>query len=326
MWRRNGAVLPGASALAYTPVAADSGQVLTFEVTPVAVTGKSPGTTVSSAGILIQNSPPTATDVSITGTAEVGQALTGGYTYGDVDGDAEGLSTFRWLRDGTAIPGAVSATYTTVAADDQATLTFEVTPVAAAGASPGTPALSAGFPIGMVAHRRSRSRRPTSDPTTTATSPFLTIGGIVTGDNAISSVSWATDRAFTGTARSATSRPDTAQATPGASTADVPLLAGNNVITVTATDTHGRHGNRHADGHRVRSSSTTSPRAPPGRSSTSTWRWPTRTTRTRRVAIQYLKEDGTTVTQALTLAAQSRQTILVDGLAGLDEHGGLERS
>ena len=314
VWRRNGAIIPGVSALAYTPVTADSGQTLTFEVTPVAATGRSPGTTASSAGILVQNSPPTATNVAITGTAQVGQVLTGSYTYGDVDGDAEGVSTFRWLRGGTPIPGATTTTYTTVSADDGTTLTFEVTPVAAAGASPGTPALSPAFPIGAAAPTVSITS-PTSDPSATATSPFLTVGGTATGGNPISSVAWATDRAFSGDGTLSDVAADTAGDARGFS-AVVPLVAGVNVITVTATDSTGATA---TDTLTVDVSSfvyyfaegATGPffdldlaLANPSAVDAP-------------VSIQYLKEDGSTVPQVLTLSAGSRQTIRVDDLPGL---------
>jgi len=83
------------------------------------------------------NTPPTATNVTIAGTAQVGQVLTGNYTYNDADGDLEGTSTYRWLRNGASISGATAKTYTLVAADQGALIVFEVTPVAATGASPG---------------------------------------------------------------------------------------------------------------------------------------------------------------------------------------------
>ena len=128
----------GATALTYTTVPADAGTTLTFEVTPVAATGTSPGTPAT-ATLAIGNSAPTATAVAITGTAAVGQLLTGSYTYGDVDTDAEGTSTFRWLRNGVAMGGATALTYTPVPADAGTTLTFEVTPVAATGTRPARP-------------------------------------------------------------------------------------------------------------------------------------------------------------------------------------------
>jgi hypothetical protein len=80
----------------------------------------------------------------------VGDDLTGSYTYEDVDDDAEGASTYRWLRNGTAIDGATASTYTLVAADVPAQITFEVTPVAATGILTGTATLSAALPTGTA--------------------------------------------------------------------------------------------------------------------------------------------------------------------------------
>ena len=90
---------------------------------------------------------PRATSVNITGSPFFGQLLTGQYTYTDLDGDVEGISTFRWLRNGVAIGGATAITYTTVSADVGQLLTFEVTPVAATGDSPGTAATSVGVTV-----------------------------------------------------------------------------------------------------------------------------------------------------------------------------------
>lgn len=111
-------------------------------------------TQVSTITIDGANEAPTASSVTITGTVlseadglyypETGAVLTGNYTYGDADSDAEGTSTFRWLRDDVAISGATSQTYTPVEADVSHVLKFEVTPVAATGTSPGTAVASSG--------------------------------------------------------------------------------------------------------------------------------------------------------------------------------------
>jgi hypothetical protein len=146
-WLRGGVAIGGATALTYTTVVVDSGTTITFEVTPKALTGTLTGTPVVSGGVLISNSAPTATALSISGTLLVGQVLTGHYTYGDVEGDAEGTSTFRWLRGGVAIDGATALTYTTVAADSGTTITFEVTPKALTGTLTGTPVVSDGVLI-----------------------------------------------------------------------------------------------------------------------------------------------------------------------------------
>ncbi|MFQ5865527.1 MAG: immunoglobulin domain-containing protein, partial [bacterium] len=95
------------------------------------------------------NTAPVATNVTITGTPELGQVLTGNYTYSDAEGDPEGTSTFRWLRDDAAIAAATAQTYTLVSADVGSVIKFEVTPVALSGVSPGTPVQSAGVgPVG----------------------------------------------------------------------------------------------------------------------------------------------------------------------------------
>lgn len=90
----------------------------------------------------VVNAAPTATAVTITGTAQVGQILTGTYTYTDGENDAEGISTFQWYADGVAISGATAIMYTLSAADLGKVITFEVTPVAATGTTTGTPVTS----------------------------------------------------------------------------------------------------------------------------------------------------------------------------------------
>jgi len=144
-WLRNDKAISGATAKSYTLVAADIGETLTFEVTPVAQTGNTTGsaetatTEISVDSPAVVNSAPIASNVGITlnGNAVVGNLLTGTYNYSDADGDAEDTSTFRWLRDNTAISGATSKSYTLVAADIDETLAFEITPVAQTGNTTG---------------------------------------------------------------------------------------------------------------------------------------------------------------------------------------------
>jgi hypothetical protein len=81
---------------------------------------------------------PVASGVSVSGTARVGQILTGSYTYSDANGYTESGSTFRWLRSTTAggtytpIPGATASTYLLTETDATQYLRFEVTPRSAA--------------------------------------------------------------------------------------------------------------------------------------------------------------------------------------------------
>lgn len=141
-WFRNGSPIGGATGQNYTLVAADNGDIIRFGVTPVAQTGVSPGAEALSGpvGPVTTNTPPEARSVSIAGNPVIGETLTGSYNYFDAQGDSESGTTFRWLRNGSAIGGETGTDYTIVGADVGSTLTFEVTPAAATGASPGSPA------------------------------------------------------------------------------------------------------------------------------------------------------------------------------------------
>ena len=150
-WLREGTDIENQTSSNYTLVEADTGQSITFEVTPVAATGVIIGSAVTSTAVVVGNSAPTASAVSITDdngdpvvSAVVGDSLTGIYTYEDLDGDAEGSSTFQWLRDSAVIIGvdATSSTYTLVKDDSGKEITFKVTPVAERGTITGVPLVS----------------------------------------------------------------------------------------------------------------------------------------------------------------------------------------
>lgn len=136
-WLRNDSAISGATLLSYTLVAADSGSAITFQVTPLASTGAISGDAVKLNSLSVNNSVPTASNVSITddnaGNALAGDNLSGSYNYADIDNDIEGTSRFQWLRDSSTISGATTTTYTLVIADIGTTITFEVTPVASTG-------------------------------------------------------------------------------------------------------------------------------------------------------------------------------------------------
>lgn len=89
------------------------------------------------------NSAPVASGVSLTGTAQVGQTLTGGYTYSDAEGSAEAISTYRWLRGDSVIAGATATTYALTDADAGRTIAFCVTPLASTGIAFGSETCSA---------------------------------------------------------------------------------------------------------------------------------------------------------------------------------------
>ena len=92
--------------------------------------------------------------MSISGTQQVGQVLTGDYAYADTEGDIEGSSTYKWYRaenfdgsDKQVIAGATSKTYTLTSDDKEKYIFFEVTPVAQSGDLVGLPVMSVASPI-----------------------------------------------------------------------------------------------------------------------------------------------------------------------------------
>lgn len=81
------------------------------------------------------NTPPTATNVTISGDLQINQQLTGSYDYNDADGDTESGSTYQWYRadddqgtNKTPIADADEQTYTLTVDDLDKYISFEVTP------------------------------------------------------------------------------------------------------------------------------------------------------------------------------------------------------
>ncbi len=96
------------------------------------------------------NLAPVASNVSISGTTEVGQTLTGSYSYTDAESDIEGVSSYTWLRSDdsnglnkTIITGQTGQTYTLTTGDLNKYISFLVVPVAVTGSLVGTAVESA---------------------------------------------------------------------------------------------------------------------------------------------------------------------------------------
>ncbi len=143
-WRSSDNILTGAdekitsaTSISYQITLSDAGKYLFFQVSPKAQTGDlNTGTKVASSATTSRvNSAPYAVIQPITypTTVTVGQVLTGHYQYFDNDGNTEGASLYRWLRDGNPIPGATAITYTIDLDDEGSSISFEVTPVASTG-------------------------------------------------------------------------------------------------------------------------------------------------------------------------------------------------
>jgi hypothetical protein len=154
---------------------------------------------------------------------------------------------------------------------------------------------------------------PTTDAATTATSSFITLAGTA-ADTAgtLQQVTWSSDRGASGTAVGTTSW----------TAANVPLLAGVNVITATAQDDSG---NRITDTITITVSQLTYVLAEGATGSFFDLDVlianPTGTSAP--VVATFLREDGTTVTQNLTVNASSRVTLHVDQIPGLEAQGGV---
>jgi Putative phage serine protease XkdF len=108
------------------------------------------GVTYVSGRVKVVNveSVPYATGVSISGKQQVGEKLTGNYTFNDPNGDTELGTGFRWLSCATpsgtfeAISGATSQAYTLASGDEGKYVKFEVTPRSASGNMDGVAVLS----------------------------------------------------------------------------------------------------------------------------------------------------------------------------------------
>lgn len=115
----------------------DSGQNITVEVTPVALSGTAAGVGQFSTPVIVTNSLPTVSNVvafdTNGGLVAAGDALSVRYDYLDVDGDAQGSTTFQWLRNGLPINGAISNNYTLTSSDTAQSISVDVYPVAIAG-------------------------------------------------------------------------------------------------------------------------------------------------------------------------------------------------
>src|SRR4029077_610241 len=106
-WQKNGTAISGATSSSYTPpptTSSDKGALFTV-VVPTSV-----GTVTSSAATLTVNVPPSITTQPASQTVTAGQTATFSVT-------ATGTAplSYQWQKNGTAISGATSSSYTTPA-------------------------------------------------------------------------------------------------------------------------------------------------------------------------------------------------------------------
>ncbi len=124
-WKKNGTAIGGATSASYTTpatAAADNGALFTVTVT------NNTGNVTSNAATLTVNLPPTITAQPVNKTVTVGQTAAFSVT-----ATGTGTLTYQWKKNGTAIGGATSASYTTpatAATDNGALFTVTVTDTA----------------------------------------------------------------------------------------------------------------------------------------------------------------------------------------------------
>jgi hypothetical protein len=183
-----------------------NGALYNFRVSAVNSNGTSdPSSTANATPISATPTAPTATSVAITGSASLGELLTGTYTYTDANGNAEATSTFRWLRADSAggvysaISGATSINYTVTSDDLTKYLKFEVTPVSNTSPTTGSAALSSAtaqvteidYINQILSTGQSLSVGVASSPALTTTQPYSNLmlsggnGGTGTGGSFI---------------------------------------------------------------------------------------------------------------------------------------------
>jgi len=121
VWKKNGTTIPGASSASYTtPATTASDNSASFTVT---VTNSVSSVTSNSATLTV-NVPPSITAQPASRNVNVGQTATF-----SVAATGTGTLSYQWKKNGTAIGGATSASYTTPAAvssDNNAQFTVTV--------------------------------------------------------------------------------------------------------------------------------------------------------------------------------------------------------
>ncbi len=120
-WLRDGAAIVGATSSTHTLTTSDAGRAISVQVSGTG-TGYDPASATSAAIGVASGTITTATP-TISGTVQVGKVLTAATgTWSPMPSSF----TYAWLRDGVAIVGATSSTYTLVAADQGAAISVQL--------------------------------------------------------------------------------------------------------------------------------------------------------------------------------------------------------
>ena len=138
-WLANGVAIGGVTNNTFLLTDAQVGTVITFEVTAHNAEGASAPATSTATSAVIAIIPVNTVLPSTTGTAQVGQTLSG--SNGTWTHSPTGYS-YRWLANAVAIGGATANTFLLTTSQIGAVITFEVTATNSGGSS--APAVSTG--------------------------------------------------------------------------------------------------------------------------------------------------------------------------------------
>jgi hypothetical protein len=152
-WLLNGTAIPGEAGSTYVVGAADPGLSVSCEVT--ANNGEGKASAVSGPLHIPGAAPHELEAPHVSGTANVGQALA--CEAGLWSGEPPPAFAYQWLRDGSAIAGATSLTYTVEFADQGHTLSCEVTATNSEGTAEAT---SGGVTVAGPTATKSESKLP----------------------------------------------------------------------------------------------------------------------------------------------------------------------
>ena len=154
---------------------------------------------------------------------------------------------------------------------------------------------------------------PTTNPSTTTAVPFMALGGTASdADGGVTSVTWVSNRGYSGTASGTTTW----------TIADVPILPGTNVITVSAHDASGNSSGDALTVH-INALSYLLAEGATGAFFDLDVLLANPSTSPAPVTVTFLREAGAPIVQSLTLAPTSRHTIHVDDIPGLENAGGV---
>ena len=130
MWKRGGTAIRGASSTTYQVGQDDVGTIITAEISFDDDLGASETITLTAASDVDNvNDSPSGLSLASTGDLtdpDEGDVFSITGTLSDDDGTSSASLAYTWKRDGSAISGATSSTYTLVDADVGTTLSVDI--------------------------------------------------------------------------------------------------------------------------------------------------------------------------------------------------------